>query len=258
MDKKTFLNCISFDDKNMLSNLYDKIILAEKTIKTVYSNEFLPPAVWKAIVTMKDNFEIEMDTYGVFEDCERKIIAFYKSNLNKDDYPISLVKITNKSKFHKLEHKDYLGAIMSLGIKREKFGDMILFGNSIYVALCDDISEYLIQNLVYIGKCPCDVEIIKDFKELPLVQNSKSILIKITSLRLDCVVGSICNLSRAKAVELLDSGKVLLNYTELREKDRNIQIDDTLTIRGHGKYRIHEIIGTTLKGKLKLSIKKYI
>lgn len=258
MDKKTFLNSINFDDKNLLSNLFDKINLAEKTRQTIYSNEFLPPSIWKAILNLKSNFDIDMDTYGIFEDCERKIMAFSMHEIATEDYPISVLKIINKSKFKKLEHKDYLGAIMSLGIKREKYGDMILFEDNIYVAACNDICDFLKQNLIYIGKCPCDVEIIKDIKNISLYPNSKSILVNIASLRLDCVVSSICNCSRAKAVELLDSSKVLVNYIELKEKDKNIQIDDTLTIRGYGKYKIIEILGTTQKGKLKLSIKKYI
>lgn len=258
MDKKSFLNCINFDDKNLLSNIYDKINLAEKTTQTILTNEFLPPNVWKAILNSKNNFDIEMDTYGIFEDCERRIMAFSKHGIESGKYPVSVIKITNKSKFQKLEHKDYLGAIMSLGIKREKYGDMILLENCSYVAACNDICEFLIQNLVNIGKCPCNVEIIKDLKDLSLKQNSESLLIKITSLRLDCVVSSICNFSRTKAVELLDSGKVLVNYIELKEKDKNVQIDDTLTIRGYGKYKIIEILGATQKGKLKLSIKKYI
>lgn len=258
MDKKTFLNCIKFDDKNLLSNLYEKINLAEKTMQTIYTNEFLTPSVWKAVLNSKSYFDIEVYAYGIFEDCERKIMAFSKYDIEPDNYPVSVLKITNKSKFQKLEHRDYLGAIMSLGIKREKLGDMILLEDSIYVAVCNDICEFLKQNLAYIGKCPCNVEIIKDIKDISLSPNSKSILIKITSLRLDCVVSSICNFSRTKAVELLDSGKVLVNYMELKEKDKNIQIDDTLTIRGYGKYKIEEILGTTQKGKLKLSIKKYI
>jgi RNA-binding protein YlmH len=258
MDKKTFLNCIKFDDKNLLSNLYDKINLAEKTMRPVYTNEFLPPSVWKTVLNLKDNFDIEMGTYGVFDDCERKVMCFSKHDNEADNYPISVLKIINKSKFEKLEHKDYLGAIMALGIKREKYGDMILLENSIYAAVCDDVCEFLKQNLAHIGRCPCDVKIIKDLEGLFLSQNSKSILVKITSLRLDCVVSSICNFSRAKAVELLDSGKVLVNYMELKEKDKIIQIDDTLTIRGYGKYKVVEILGTTQKGKLKLSIKKYI
>jgi len=258
MDKRTFLNSINFDDKNLLSNLYDKINLAKKTNKIVYSNEFLPPCVWKAIINMENNFDIEIDTFGFFEDCERKIMAFSRTAIETANYPVDLLKITNKSKFKTLQHKDYLGAIMSLGIKREKFGDMILSEDSIYTAVCIDISDYLNDNLTYIGKCPCEVEVIKDFNDISLEQNSKSMLIKITSLRLDCVVSSICSLSRAKAVELLDSGKVFLNYSESREKDKNVEALDTLTIRGFGKYKILEILGTTQKGKLKLSIKKYI
>ncbi|MFL0246730.1 RNA-binding protein [Candidatus Clostridium stratigraminis] len=258
MDKKIFINSINFEDKNLLSNLYNKINLAEKINKIIYSNEFLPPSVWKAILNMKSSFHVEMDTCGIFEDSERKLMAFSKAAIETADYPVELIKIINKSKFRTLEHKDYLGALMALGIKREKFGDMILSENCIFTAACADISEYINQNLSYVGKCPCEIEIIKDINDISLTHNSKDVLIKITSLRLDCVVSSICGISRAKAALIIDSGKVLLNYAELREKDKNVEAQDILTIRGYGKYKILEIQGTTQKGKLKLSIKKYI
>lgn len=256
MDKKSFLNSIDFEDKNLVSNLYDKISLAEKTGNVIFSNEFLIPNFWRSILKLENNFGIGMHTFGIFQDSERRVIAFSRDIVEK--YPISLVKITNKSKFNELKHKDYLGAIMSLGIVREKYGDMITRGNSIYVPVIVDICDFLVKNLCFVGKCPCSVEKIEDYAELDLTPDSQEFVIQTSSLRLDCIIASICNISRSKAVDMIDGGKVLLNYEEFKIRDKNVQLQDTITIRGYGKYVVGKEVGTTQKGRLKLLMKKYI
>jgi RNA-binding protein YlmH len=256
MEKRFFLNSIDYEDKNALSNLYDKIQLAEKISKTVYTNEFYPPSVWKSITSMSRSLGISVYTNGIFEDSDRRMIAFTAEEA--DSYPITLMKIENKSRFHELQHRDYLGAIMSLGVKREKFGDMILKDNSCYAAVCEDISDYIRDNLDYIGKCPCIVELLQEFDVQNLSAKYERIVVFSTSMRLDCVVSALTNVSRAGAVDLIHGGKILLDYAEVSEKDRIVQEDSVITIRGFGKFKVEEQVGATQKGRLKLSIKKYM
>lgn len=256
MDKKSFLNTVNYEDKNALSNLYDKIQLAEKISRPVYTNEFYPPSVWKTISNMSKSLGINVYTSGIFEDCDRRVMAFSIEEVG--DYPITLMKIENKSRFQELQHRDYLGAIMSLGIKREKFGDMILKDNSCYAAVCEDISDYIRDNLEHIGKCPCKIVLLQEFDVGKLSAQYERVMIFSTSLRLDCLVSSLANVSRTGAVDLIHAGKVLIDYSEAMEKDRIVQEDSVITIRGFGKFKLEEQIGATQKGRLKLSVKKYI
>lgn len=256
MDKKSFLNYISYEDKNFLSNVYDKIGLAEKINKPVFTSEFYTPNLWKGILKLKNEFDINIYCNGVFEECERKMLGFSKEPIVF--FPVKLIKITNKSKFEKLEHKDYLGAIMSLGFIREKLGDLIVKDNCCYTAVGEEMASYIEYNLTTIGHCPCLVEVVEDINIEDIKSNSQDITLISTSLRLDCVVASICNISRAKACELISGGKVLLDYEETSEKDKNVDFDSTITIRRHGKYKIVEAIGSTQSGRIRLNVKKYI
>jgi RNA-binding protein YlmH len=173
-------------------------------------------------------------------------------------YPINLLQITNKSKFTTLHHKDYLGAIMSLGIKREKLGDLVIKDSFCYAPVCSDISSYIINNLNDIGNCHCEVsEYDYTLKELPH-RNFQGKIIISTSLRLDGMVAAICNVSRNNAVGLISTGKILVNYFQCLKKDKITKCNDTLTIRGYGKFKIVEIIGSTQKDRLKVSIMQYI
>lgn len=257
MDKQNFLNSINCDDKNLISGIFNKIQLAEKTNKTIFTSDFISPAIWNEILAKCENYKVKTFTSGIFNDADRRILAF--SVLDEpEDYPIKLLQIKNKSKFSTLLHKDYLGSIMSLGINREKLGDLIIQDGICYATVCSDISNYITSNLESIANCPCEAQEY-DYRsyKLPERKFEEKIVIS-TSLRLDGLIAAICNVSRNKSVGLISQGKILLNYFQCFKKDETLKNNDTLTIRGYGKFKIREIIGTTQKDRLKVSILKYI
>lgn len=255
MDKKSFLNSFNYEDKTVISNIYDKISLAEKCGRTIFYNEFLPSVLWASVLKLKNQFNVEIDAYGVFSEAERRMLVF--TSFSKDQYPIHILNITNKSHFNILQHKDYLGAMMSLGIKREKLGDLMVNDKECFVPVCNEISHYIKMNLQTIGKCPCNVEIIDNINiELPSA-NLEDIIIISTSTRVDCVIGALCNISRTSAVELINQGKVLINYEPVDQKDYTIIDNSIITVRGYGKFKYCSVIGTTSKSRLKINIQKY-
>ena len=156
MDKNYFLNSISYEEKNLVSGIFDKMQIAEKTNKIIFTNDFLSPAIWNQISITCENYKIKSFTNGIFKDADRRMLSF-SSKGEPTIYPIDLLEISNNSKFCALHHKDYLGAIMSLGIKREKLGDLIMEDTICYAPVCSDISNYIINNLNSIGNCPCEV-----------------------------------------------------------------------------------------------------
>ena len=257
MDKSYFLNSINYGDKNIISSLFTKMQIAEKTNKIVFTNDFVSPDVWNQISVLCENYRVKSFANGIFKDADRRMVAF-SSFEEPIIYPITLLKISNKSKFSSLEHKDYLGAIMSLGIKREKLGDLITEDATCYATVCSDISNYIIANLSSISNCPCEAQE-HDYllQDLPKRKFQQKVVIS-TSLRLDGIISAICNVSRNNSVELIVSGKVLVNYFQCLKKDKVVKSNDTLTIRGYGKYMVYDIIGTTQKDRLKVAIKQYI
>lgn len=255
MDKKTFINKMGFVDESVSSNIYDKLALAIKTNKTIYTSEFYTPNIWKAIENMSKELEIGVYTYGIFEEAERKVISF--SNDTIWYYPVNLVKVECRSKFVRLQHKDYLGALMSLGLKREKFGDLILQEDHCYLAVHEEISDYIKMNLTSVGKCTCTVNVLDvDASEIP-IYDFKTSLLNVSSMRIDCIVGSLCNISRSKAEELIRQGKVLVDYSPVDKKDKALADNCIITIRGYGKFKIVEEMGWTGSGRTKLLVKKF-
>jgi RNA-binding protein YlmH len=255
MNKTEFINALRLEDTNVSSKLYEKVCITLKSSKTTYTNEFYSPLIWSKLESLRNKLNLSVSTYGIFEEAERRVIGFYTYDAGV--FPIKLMVIQNDSKFTKLEHKDYLGAIMSLGFKREKIGDMIVEEDKCFCAIYEEIFTYVKENLSSIGRCPCTVYEEKDWSRAPKASYEDRGIIT-SSYRLDSIVSSITGLSRSKAVDIINGGKVFVNYLEICKKDYIIAENSVLTIRGYGKYRICENIGSSGSGRLKLRVKKYI
>lgn len=256
MDKKSFLSHFDYADTLSLTNIYEKIILTEKTGRINYTKDFYPPVIWNKLLEIDSKFDLKIFSFGFFKEAERRIIAF--SDNEPNEYPIELIKITPHSHFDVQKHGDFLGAIMALGIKREKLGDFVLNKDSCYVPIEKSFSKYVQDNLISVGKSPCTVERVHEDTEVIPTSNFLDMAILSTSLRLDCMVSAICDVSRNGAVNLINRGKVLVNYSEVTDKSSNVENASIITVRGYGKYKIVEATGFTAKGRLKITIKKYV
>ena len=255
VNKEYILKNFSEDDVNEAIKIYENYKLAFEKDITFFSNSFCPPNIWSFFQENCQNSDFKIVTNGLFEEAERRVIAF--NNKYNIDYPIEALQIRNKSNFSNLRHKDYLGAILSLGIDRNKIGDVVVKDDRAYVPVMEDISSYILNNLASIGKSPVEISILYDLVDLPSIDFDE-ISINVQSLRLDSVVAKLANISRSKAIELLDSSKVLVNYVKSKDKSQELLKGTRLTIRGNGKYIVGDIIGETRSGKQRIIVKKYV
>lgn len=255
LTKESIIKSFNEDDAKDAIKIYEKYKIAYEKDITIFTNKFYPPNIWKYFEDncSTNNFLIESN--GFFDESERRIIAF--NNIYNMEYPIKILEIKNKSNFSSLKHKDYLGSILALGIERNKIGDIVVRENKAYLPVIYDISDYIIDNLFTIGKSPVKVKLIDDLSNIPQAEFEESV-INVASLRIDSVVAKITNISRTKSIELIDSGKVLVDYVRARDKSQEIIKGSRLTIRGNGKYIVGNIVGETRSGKQKVEIKKYI
>lgn len=252
VNKEYILKNFSEDDVNEAIKIYENYKLAFEKDITIFSNSFCPPNIWSFFQENCQNSDFKIVTNGLFEEAERRVIAF--NNKYNIDYPIEALQIRNKSNFSNLRHKDYLGAILSLGIDRNKIGDVVVKDDRAYVPVMEDISSYILNNLASIGKSPVEISILYDLVDLPSIDFDE-ISINVQSLRLDSVVAKLANISRSKAIELLDSSKVLVNYVKSKDKSQELLKGTRLTIRGNGKYIVGDIIGETRSGKQRIIVK---
>ncbi|WP_369714859.1 RNA-binding protein [Leptotrichia alba] len=285
MKKENFLRQFPKDLEYLASKLYNYYEIAKDYEIISFTDEFYTPNFWKKLGKKLDGLNVICD--GVFKDSDRQQIAFvpesfinkdnnfekndenfenFKIDFNKENnfqFPNKLLKISIDSRFREYSHKDFLGSLMGLNIKRELMGDLILESKnkqiSGYIPVSEKIVDYIISELKQIGRATCEIEIIdtENKNNLPQYKYDDK-LITIPSKRLDSIVSTITNLSRAKVIEPIEKGKVLVDYVEEKDKSKMLEIGSLITIRGFGKYKLFLEKGETKKGKERILVKKYI
>ena len=157
-----------------------------------------------------------------------------------------------------LSHRDFLGSLMGLGIKREKIGDILVRDDNCSIIVMEDIAEYLSYNLNKVGNSKVTIEL-KDVDELEVPEPKTKVLnTTVTSLRLDSVSSAGFGISRSKMVEYIKSEKVSLNWDVTSSLTRLVQQGDTISVRGKGRMVVESIGKTTKKGRIGVVLKKLI
>ena len=190
---------------------------------------------------------------GGIPDAERIVCIFMP------DYPTvhELFKLirADKSKQDILTHRDYLGSLMGLGIKREYIGDILVHDGGADIVVLNEIADFLMLEYNKAGRKQLSLRYISADEIKSGADDLKTVRITVSSMRLDAITGAIFNLSRSDSAELIKKGRVLLNSAESVKPDKIIDEGDKITIRGRGKAEIIGIIGRTKKDRLVLKIK---
>ncbi|MGO2118445.1 MAG: YlmH/Sll1252 family protein [Fusobacterium sp.] len=254
MDKKYFLNYIKEMDENKLIKLWEDIKLSESIDYPIVTTEFYPPGIWSKLKNING---MTFLTKGLTEESEKKVILIIPKNYLGEipDFNLLYFKISGKNKFKNLLHKDFLGTIMSLGIKREILGDLIVKDNVSYGVIFQD-NYKIIENIDRISNIPVKVSLTKE-DEIPNI-DFKTKTITISSLRLDSVISGIVNISRQRGADEIIKGNIMVNYVINKEKSIEIKEGDIISIRKFGKFKIGDEISINKKGKIRISIKEYI
>ena len=191
------------------------------------------------------------------EFCERKRVIIYNNidDFNINDY-ISVIKIEYNKKFGEITHRDVLGSLMGLGIKRECVGDIIVDDN-IYVFVIKEMEKYVLNNLITIGKVSVNVNIISidDIKNINFDKYIEDTII-VSSYRLDNIISERCAFSREKAKQYITLKNVKINGIVNVNPDYTVKIDDLISIHRFGRLIIKEEINKTKKDKYVLRVLK--
>ena len=222
---------------------------AKKNIDKLKNGEatfFLDPNLEKEIV---NKFKGNINIFRPYEEAERIIIY-------KDLEPrVSLFKIITKEK---LRHQDIMGSILSLNIKKEVLGDIIVDDNNYYFYILESMNNYILS---YFNKVR---NINMSLEELPLdhlknyKRKYKEIIVNVKSNRVDLIVSKLTGLSRRVVKEMISNKDIILNYQVLTNNSYQFKENDIFSIRGYGKYKYVEIINKTKKNNYLVKCLKYI
>lgn len=200
--------------------------------------------------------------YGGAPLAERELCCFLPDYLDEswlcsEDSPIAAVRAVY-FEADTLSHRDFLGSLMGIGIKRETVGDIYVGKGSCDFLVLREILPYVLQNLTSAGRTKLHVEEIA-LQEVKVPQQAvKTIRDTVSSLRLDGVVSSGFSISRGKAADYIAAGKAELNYLPCQKGDKSVCEGDLISIRGLGKIRLEAVGGSTKKGRISIEISRFV
>ncbi|MGE5653593.1 MAG: RNA-binding protein [Bacillota bacterium] len=245
------------EDRLLAARALDKVTMAEKNW-SVELGDFCDPAQAGVIrdLIRRRSGEGSVAFWGGYPDAERTRPAFARADqpVESDDYEIMALRLQCLWTETVLTHRDYLGAILALGIKREKIGDLIVDSEGCTLIATREIGVYLINNLTQVHRASVAVSTV-GFEQLADYKppcDEKSVVV--ASLRLDAVAAAAFGLSRSEMVREIEGRKIKLNWKECVSVAQEIELGDVLSMRGQGRAIVRAIGGETKKGRVRLTI----
>ncbi len=221
-----------------------------------------------SMAELSDFYEIEHSlhyagpkVWGGSEAAERAVIRFGdpESMGYEEEFPIAILEITPLAdKFaDDLSHRDFLGALMNLGINRNTLGDIFVRDKHAYLFCRDTMVDYIRENLTRVRHTTVQVRPLENIEELPKPVIREQ-TVQMQSLRIDAVIAKAYNMSRQTSLELFPRGLVFLNGRICTENSKSVKTGDVISVRGYGKMVLAEVGGLSKKGKLNVVIGIYV
>ena len=267
MEKQKILNDYKKqEDKILLAQVLDKIEFSKQREKIEYT-DFLDMYQIALVKTFLKKIEFENYVlFGGFENAERNILLIYPEKYNmvmvEKNYSkiIKAIKITlPEEEKGKYSHRNYLGGIVKLGMKREKVGDILVSDDGADILVKAETAETLKQELgtlTRFGNSKIEIIELQDVRKPEI--KLEEITIIVPSLRLDNIVSDLVKTSRSKAKQIIEQERVFVNGQNETKMAKQVKIGNIITIRGKGRFIVKEQTGTTRSGRAVLKIEKYV
>lgn len=220
-----------------------------------YLTDFLDPRQALILETLvRSNSELRFSFYGGYESAERRRGMIYPDYYEPpvEEFKLTLYEINYPKKFAKLSHGKVLGTLVSTGLRREFFGDIISDGESWQFFVSEEVANFVETQLTKIDNFSVKLEQRKYTEVITPKDNWELEQGTVSSLRVDTVVASVFNISRQRAKLLIDSNKVKINWAETTRTDFTLELLDIVSIRGFGRIQLQEINGQSKKGKFRV------
>lgn len=228
--------------------------LAEKALRDQEPQwtDFLdPPDREQVQAVLSWNQRVRFSSFGGYAQAERRRMVIYPDYYIVETIQpaLAFLEITVKSP-EPLTHRDYLGAILGLGLRREKLGDLLVAPDRCQLVIVPELVEFLSTHLQKVGNHQAELVEIDPEQLNPPQQREKVIRSTVASLRLDAIAGLGFGESRTKMVKEIRSERVKVNWKVVKNPDASLEPGAVISIRGRGRVIFKEITGTSKKGRI--------
>lgn len=219
---------------------------------------------------IKNSDDVRALPFGGFDTAERNVLVFIPYYLEVSDFdslkdyltenpeenPLTVLHL-KKDSFSTVSHRDYLGALMGLGIKREMVGDIVVTNDGADIIVMKSVAEYIKAELKSVGRASVTVSEVTFDEISDMVANVHEEIINVSSMRIDNIISACFRLSRSESADAVLSGNVYVNSLQILKCDKKINIGDKIVYRSKGKVVLKEVSGVSKKGRNFIKIDVY-
>lgn len=217
---------------------------------------FLPE--WMLTSYEGDGASVSLASLGAFSAEREERAAALDADSSLSEGRLGVICIRG-SGFTRLGHRDYMGAILNLGIKRTMLGDIVVKSDFECEVYCTEAACRVIpEQLESIGRDSVKVSVRQITPGERIERRYEESVVTVASMRLDCLVRELAKVSREAAQRLITSGAVELDHREETNTDARVAAGCTVSVRGAGKFLIGENQGTTRKDRIRVRVYKYV
>lgn len=254
LSKKSFVHALDARHTVMFAHIFDMAERCDRSSIGVYG-DFLSENSLAELSMREGYLPIKPVLFGGFPDAERKMVAFIPE-YEEPSFPISAVLVTSP-RIAALSHRDFLGSVLGLGIKREKCGDIIINDDGCFLILHEDIASFVASSLTKVGREGVKAQLVS-LEKVPFPTRSfKPVTGTVSSLRLDAVVSLFAGKGRGKAAEMVEGGIVFVNGLVCQKCDMRLSDGDVISLRGKGKATL-SVGGTSKKDRVFITLNAWM
>ena len=256
MKKLNFLQQASAEQREAAEKLLQSISFVEnRNTVTKFLTNFEQVVLSQIVAYNYSDFKVEF--FGGFDDAERKKAKIISNEYYDVDYDIVCLKAKFNNKFNKVEHRNILGAVHNLGINFNRFGDIIVLENEVYIFVDDEIADYIAMEFTKAGRVNLDFQRV-DLTEVKIEKKYEDFEIVSSSFRIDSIVAKITNKSRSKVKEFLEQDFIKLNHVILRNGEKTCTSEDIISIRKYGRFVVKGYTQNKKSLKYRITISKLV
>ena len=256
MKKINFLQQGSAEQREVAEKLLQSISFVEnRNTVTKFLTNFEQIVLSQIVAYNYSDFKVEF--FGGFDDAERKKAKIISNEYYEIDYDIVCLKAKFNNKFNKIEHRNILGAIHNLGINFNRFGDIIVLENEVYIFVDEEIADVISMEFTKVGRVNLDFQRV-DLSDVTIEKKYEDFEIVSSSFRIDSIVAKITNKSRSKVKEFLEQDFIKLNHVILRNGEKTCTTDDIISIRKYGRFVVKDYRQNKKSLKYRITISKLV
>lgn len=250
----------SHDERDFVNKATDWVERASK-VHDMKLTDFLDPRqvfILQSLVNRSQDVQVRFD--GGYEAAERKraLIAPDYRYLDEEDMGMQVLSITSDDqKISELEHGDYMGSLLGLGMKRGKIGDIQVLEDGCHTVVAAETGAFLSLQLNQVHRLQVFTELLPLNQMKWSVTKLDTIDITVASMRLDGICADVHRLSRSKILIPIKAGRCKVNWKVVEDPSKPLKAGDVVSIQGFGRFKVLEQDGMTKKGRCRVKIGKF-